>query len=70
MNNKIGMSVMKRLWLILRYFPGICLEGLGKTTELRSHLSLCRARESNRPLSNAISEASPLGLTLAAFRHK
>ena len=61
---------MKQPFLNLRYVPGICLEGLGKTTELRSQLSLCRARESNRPLSHAISEASPLGLTLAAFRHK
>jgi hypothetical protein len=47
MNMNWRVHERKRLWPILRYYPGICLEGLWKTTKNVSRYSRSPGRDLN-----------------------
>jgi hypothetical protein len=49
--------------LILKYYPGICLEELRKTSKNVSQDSQCPGRDSSQTLSDNMSEVLPLELT-------
>jgi hypothetical protein len=44
------------LWLNLRYYTGICIEGLGKAATMRCQNSRCPSRDSNQSPSKQHSE--------------
>jgi hypothetical protein len=60
-NNELQRIRKEALWSDLRYYPGHCLEGLGKTTNTKdSQDSRCRGRDSSRRPPEYKARALPL----------